>query len=326
MTSISKWQKSFFTKEMNKLREEFNGLKNKIIDFEITLFEWNDDNLSIKIKIENFLNDIEGNKEELNKKKNEIEKIYLDYLWWEDNEWKKEELDLMFLNISWNYEKIDNYYNRLFWLKNDDWILEWWLRWEIEEIKKELIDENNKSKELQIIIEKQLSLATSVWLASAYQNNRKSFFWSKIFWNISFFFSIILMVIIAIWSSIDLTTLEFIKYDNIYQSFNFIFSKIPFILPLVWLALYSSKQQAQNKRLEQEYYHKEALALTYDSYRKEIKKLWNDDEVSEILRKLMSNMIDMTKENPSITLDKINTHNLPISNFNLFNNKKEENE
>ena len=81
------------------------------------------------------------------------------------------------------------------------------------------------------------------------------------------------MVIIAIWSSIDLTTLEFIKYDSFYQSFNFIFSKIPFILPLVWLALYSSKQQAQNKRLEQEYYHKEALALIYDSYRKEIEKL-----------------------------------------------------
>jgi hypothetical protein len=42
---------------------------------------------------------------------------------------------------------------------------------------------------------------------------------------------------------------------------------------LVWLAFFASKQQAQNKRLQEEYAHREAMSKSFAGYKREAEKL-----------------------------------------------------
>lgn len=43
-------------------------------------------------------------------------------------------------------------------------------------------------------------------------------------------------------------------------------NKLPFYLPIVWLAFFASRRLSEYQRLQQEYAHKEALAKSYHSY------------------------------------------------------------
>ena len=47
--------------------------------------------------------------------------------------------------------------------------------------------------------------------------------------------------------------------------------RLPFILPILWLALFASKRRSEFHRLHQEYAHKEALAKSYQSFKQQIK-------------------------------------------------------
>ena len=77
--------------------------------------------------------------------------------------------------------------------------------------------------------------------------------------------------------------------------------KLPIIAPVLWLAIVSSKRRSENNRLQEEYAHKEALAISYESYKKQIDALGDQ---SELLGKLLARTIDTIAKNPSDTLDK----------------------
>jgi hypothetical protein len=82
-------------------------------------------------------------------------------------------------------------------------------------------------------------------------------------------------------------------------------NKIPFVAPLVWLALFSSNRRSQYERLQQEYAHKEAIARSYSSYKKQLQDL--DSDSDSLQRELISKAIDAIAFNASTTLD----HKLP---------------
>ena len=81
-----------------------------------------------------------------------------------------------------------------------------------------------------------------------------------------------------------------------------ILHSLPITLPLIWVAVYASKRRSENQRLEQEYAHKEALARSYISYKKQIGELGKED--SELLEKLILEAINAISYNASKTLDK----------------------
>ena len=81
-----------------------------------------------------------------------------------------------------------------------------------------------------------------------------------------------------------------------------ILHSLPITLPLIWVAVYASKRRSENQRLEQEYAHKEALARSYISYKKQISELGKED--SELLEKLILEAINAISYNASKTLDK----------------------
>ena len=70
-------------------------------------------------------------------------------------------------------------------------------------------------------------------------------------------------------------------------------------LPLIWLALFSSKQYRQNKVLKEAYAHKEVLAMTYQGYKKEFGQGGNQDVIDNLNNALVASIA----QNPSTILD-----------------------
>ncbi len=143
-------------------------------------------------------------------------------------------------------------------------------------------------------IESLLPSATSVGLAEAYYREREKFSKPIIFWNIVFMVSLVAITIFSFLSLKDLDTIEDIGKS--------IFHSLPISIPLVWLAIYSSKRRSENQRLEQEYAHKEALAKSYISYKRQIEELKSED--TSLLMRLLDTAIQTISYNASQSLDK----------------------
>ena len=77
---------------------------------------------------------------------------------------------------------------------------------------------------------------------------------------------------------------------------------LPILMPLLWLALFLSKRRSEQQRLEQEYAHKEALATSFEGYKKQIQELKDNDET--LLATLLETMINAIGKNAANTLDK----------------------
>lgn len=178
------------------------------------------------------------------------------------------------------------------------------LKYKLDSLKTELEQLHSAWEEkygtLSTKIEGLLPGATSAGLAKSYYDQKNSYKTPNIIWSVVFIGTMALMVWYAI------TTVE--NSDSVGGAFMNILSRAPFFIPTIWLALFASKQQSQNRRLEQEYAHKESLAKSYDGYKREIEKLPESKEKNEIMEKLVASLIDASSYNPSSTLEK-KSHN-----------------
>jgi hypothetical protein len=112
---------------------------------------------------------------------------------------------------------------------------------------------------------------------------------------------------ISIYPYISVEFIKITEWDTILKA---ILYKSPFVAPVVWLALFSSKRRSQYERLQQEYAHKEAIARSYESYKKQLQQLKTDSE--ELQRELLAKAIDAIAYNASITLDGKHDDKLPL--------------
>lgn len=152
-------------------------------------------------------------------------------------------------------------------------------------------------------IESLLPGATSAGLAKSYYDQKNSYKLPNIIWSIVFIATMAGMVWYAVATVKD--------SEGISEAFMNILGRAPFFVPTIWLALFSSKQQSQNRRLEQEYAFKESLAKSYDGYKREIEKLPESKEKNEIMEKLVRSMVDAAGFNPSSTLEKVSHNDNP---------------
>ncbi|MFD1162072.1 hypothetical protein [Hwangdonia seohaensis] len=164
-------------------------------------------------------------------------------------------------------------------------------------------------------IEGLLPGATSAGLAKSYYDQKRSYKTPNVIWSAVFTLTMIGMVYYAIQTVND--------SSDIGNAFMNILSRAPFFIPTIWLALFASKQQSQNRRLEQEYAYKESLAKSYDGYKREIEKLPESDEKNEIMEKLIRSMVDAAGFNPSSTLEKVSHNDKPPILGNWFGRKEE---
>lgn len=153
-------------------------------------------------------------------------------------------------------------------------------------------------------IEGLLPGATSAGLATAYQEMKESYDNPIVNSTRMFYGSLALIVIVSLVTSVESLTLDgiiFVKFDKPFEFFNSLLYKLPVFVPSFWLALHASKRRSQMQRLQQEYAHKEALAKSYNSFKKQIMDLGEQD--GALQKKLIERAVDAVSDNASKTLD-----------------------
>lgn len=142
-------------------------------------------------------------------------------------------------------------------------------------------------------IESLLPSATSAGLASAFLTRKEVFAQPNKVWTITFIAALLSMLIYSAVTFESATTLE----GSLIQLLN----HLPLYIPVVWLAIYASKRKSENKRLEEEYAHRESLANSFVGYKEQIEQLNKDD--TEALKEFLNNILNEISKNPSETLD-----------------------
>jgi predicted nucleic acid-binding Zn-ribbon protein len=146
--------------------------------------------------------------------------------------------------------------------------------------------------------------ATSVGLAQAYQTQKESYDIPIRNWSWVFVGTLTIMTILA---CVLLYIQFFLKQSGpitINDAIISFLKDLPFFIPTIWLAAHASKQQSQNKRLQQEYAFKETNARSFHGHKMQIEQLTKDGEADkELLSQLVAQLVVITAENPSATLD-----------------------
>lgn len=176
----------------------------------------------------------------------------------------------------------------------------------VEQLKAFEIDQQAKHKVLFDKIDSLLPGAASAGLASAYRSLKESFDTPIANYTRYFYFSLGLIALgtvvfaieqVSAWPpSITFTKIK--DWDEILRS---LVGKAGFIIPVVWLALFSGTRRSQYERLQQEYAHKEAFASSYESYKKQLQELNGGSD--DLQRELISKAIEAIAYNASTTLD-----------------------
>lgn len=156
--------------------------------------------------------------------------------------------------------------------------------------------QKNKYEALIEQIQSLLPGAMSAGLANAYHLEREKFITPIRIWNGVFIFAIMLMLVAG---------LSFFKtrsIESVTDIGNILMHSLPISLPLIWLAIFASKRRSESRRLEQEYAHKETLAMSYSGYKQQIEQLSQPDK--DLLIKLLDAAVGSISYNASTTLDK----------------------
>lgn len=176
-------------------------------------------------------------------------------------------------------------------------------------------EQSEKHAALVTKIESLLPGATSAGLASAYKSLKDNFekpiaLYTKLFYgSLSILILAALVMAIKQVSIFPTASIAFVDNPDWDVIFKALLYKAPFIIPVIWLALFSSTRRSQYERLQQEYAHKEALATSYESYKKQLQDLKGDTDALQ--RELISKAIDAVAYNASITLDGKHQEKLP---------------
>ncbi len=178
------------------------------------------------------------------------------------------------------------------------------------EIKGKKTEWENSYKAMIEKIEGLLPGATSTGLAKAYQDQGLKYKTPYWLWSAVFLAMTSGMIAFAIYSLKDATSIS--------DAFIKIITRVPFFVPAIWLAVFSSKQQSQSRRLQEEYAYKETLAKSYEGYKREIEKLPTSAEKNKMLEKLLSAMVTMAEFNPSQTLQMRHHNDKPPILTDLF--------
>lgn len=184
----------------------------------------------------------------------------------------------------------------------------------------------NRYEAIRTQIESLLPGATSAGLATAYRQMKRSYQKPIIFFNRLFYLAIFLLVCVSLYSIFEISDIQTIvsnspanntaslsnattitesnalihpeSWEGFVKSF---IKKIPLFGALIWFAFFVSKRRSEAQRLQEEYAHKEALAKSYASYKKQIEAL--DTEDKELQKEFILKMIDAIAFNASQTLD-----------------------
>jgi hypothetical protein len=214
-------------------------------------------------------------------------------------------------------DNLSEFHTKIFGKPNADNELEGGLKSELATRMEKLADfevkQNEKYEALNLEIESLIPGATSAGLASAYKDMKNSFDGPIKNSSNIFYASLGLLIFASLVLAIDtfsFSKIVFVKFSDWNVVLKGLAYKIPFYAPILWLAFYATKRRSEYQRLQQEYAHKEALAKSYHSYKKQIIALGDDDNIMQ--REFIEKAIDAISYNASETLDSKHGDNMPL--------------
>jgi len=305
-------QKARITRVINEFKTEASNILNNAKESHARIIELNSESEALKKQIDIALEDIKGKSSIISEKGIDITKLHTEFFTSVsgkksiENGIKKAEEEIKKSAESIRIKKVDfdEYYDKLFGSKNEAGKETIGLKQEAEENKNKLEDlykqEAEKFKALFDKIEGLLSGATSVGLARAFADQKKNYSTPNILWSTIF-----------VLTMLSMATFGFFTWRDIIGSGEFtislimsrILARTPFFIATIWLGYFASKQQSQNKRLEQEYAHKESAARSYEGFKRQIDSLDQTKENTALSLKLLTNIVESIGYNPSVTLD-----------------------
>jgi len=222
---------------------------------------------------------------------------------------EQESIEELLSSVSKEVSEINKFHRKVFGKQDKEENVDGGLSGDLDKLILEVKDFEKEQKEkynaLNDEINSLLPGATSAGLATAYRDMKDSFEDPIRNAGRLFFAAIGVLVLVSIFSAIDTiggdSLIVFVKlqeWDVVLKSIVF---KIPFYAPILWLAFYATKRRSEFQRLQQEYAHKEALAKSYNSYKKQIQEL--DDKDLEMQKEFIMKAIDAIAYNASETLD-----------------------
>ncbi|MNG08707.1 hypothetical protein D3C84_920840 [compost metagenome] len=152
-------------------------------------------------------------------------------------------------------------------------------------------------------------------MASAYKVLKDKFDIPIIGYTIAFYASMLILFFGGFALVIDDFTMsplhvEFVKTSGWEEMIRTLLTRVPIVLPVIWVAIFSATRRSQYERLQQEYAHKEAFASSYESYKQQLEALKVDAD--GLKKELIAKAIEAIAFNASQTLDGKHTEKLPI--------------
>lgn len=224
----------------------------------------------------------------------------------------RERLAALIASAAAERKDLQAFYERIFGPapKEDDEVRQGGLKDELDTRMKQLAqveaDQMTRHTTLFTKIEALLPGATSAGLASAYKKLKDDFEKSIRRYTQAFYGSLFALAIGGLAVVTDSVTffppsLKLVQAHDWQGLLQTLLTRLPVVLPVVWLAIYSATRRSQYERLQQEYAHKEAFASSYESYKKQLQDLKVDADILQ--RELLAKAIEAIAFNASKTLD-----------------------
>lgn len=167
------------------------------------------------------------------------------------------------------------------------------------------------AKERLTTIESLLPGAASAGLASAFNQRRAHFKWPQRVWQGVFVFSLIALLAIAGLEFIVISKVDGpLTWDRLGLS---LLHRLPFALPLIWLAIHSGHKAALAQRVEEDYAFKETVSRSFEGYRREMAELEGKAAPNSALARLCAGVLGVITNPPGRIYEKHPLNNTPLS-------------
>lgn len=153
--------------------------------------------------------------------------------------------------------------------------------------------------------------AASAGLASAFNQRRAHFKWPQRLWQGVFVVSLLALLAIA--------GLEFSLFSKMEGSLTWerlglsLLHRLPFALPLIWLAIHAGHKAALSQRVEEDYAFKETVSRSFEGFRREMAELEGKAAPNSALTRLCAGVLGIITNPPGRIYEKHPLNHTPLT-------------
>jgi len=174
----------------------------------------------------------------------------------------------------------------------------------------ELIRMQSAAAEHLKTIEAMLLGATNAGLAHAFDARSKTFRRPGFAWQLTFIASLAALLVLAILMAHSYKGGEIPHYEELARM---LLHRLPFVVPLVWLAIHAARQASFAKRMEEGYAFKATVSTSFEGYRRQLAEISGDVPNGSPLAQLCSTTLNIIASPPGQVYDKNRMDPTPAS-------------